>query len=98
MQKQIQRIYFDLDVIAFHLVSLNTRFYWEREYLSSGVNMLTNNLKIIDTTKKEFSEIILFQSDQKLWEKHCCGDLASVPNTLTCWLSIIFLTECFCGI
>ena len=31
-----------------------TLAFTEREYLSSGVNMLTGSLKIYDTTKKEF--------------------------------------------
>ena len=39
--------------------------FTEREYLSLGVNMLTNSLKISDTTKTEFFELISFQSDQK---------------------------------
>ena len=30
MQKQIELIIFDLEIIAFELVALNTRFYWER--------------------------------------------------------------------
>ena len=30
MQKKIQQIFFDFEIIAFELVSLNTRFYWER--------------------------------------------------------------------
>ena len=34
--------------------------FTEREYFSSGVNMLTNGLKISDTTKTEFFELILF--------------------------------------
>ena len=38
----------------------------EREYLSSGVNMLANSLKISDTSKKEFLELIFIQSDQKI--------------------------------
>ena len=33
--------------------------------MSSGVNMLTNSLKISDTTKTEFFELISFQSDQE---------------------------------
>ena len=33
--------------------------------MSSGVNMLTNSLKISDTSKKEFLELIFFKSDQK---------------------------------
>ena len=30
MQKKIEKIYFDFEMIAFELVALNTRFYWER--------------------------------------------------------------------
>ena len=30
MQKKIQEIFFDLEIISFELVALNTRFYWER--------------------------------------------------------------------
>ena len=47
MQKKIEKIFFNLEIIAFELVALNTRFT-ETEYLSSGVNMLTNSLKISD--------------------------------------------------
>ena len=65
MTKKIQKIFFDLQIIAFELVVLNTRFT-ETEYLSSGVNMLTNSLKISDTTKIEFLELIPFQSYQEI--------------------------------
>ena len=30
MQKKIEQFCFDLEIIAFELVALNTRFYWER--------------------------------------------------------------------
>ena len=30
MQKQIEKIFFDFEIIAFELVQLDTRFYWER--------------------------------------------------------------------
>ena len=33
--------------------------------MSSGVNMLTNSVKNIDSTKKEFLELILFQGIKK---------------------------------
>ena len=42
------RFYFE--IIAFELDALNTRFYWQR-ILFIGVNMLTNSLKISDSTK-----------------------------------------------
>ena len=32
----------------------------------SGENILTNSLKISDTSKKEFFEVIFFQKDQKI--------------------------------
>ena len=58
MQKKIQKIFLDFETIAFELV--------EREYLSLGVNMLTNSLKISDTSKKEFLELIFLESAQKI--------------------------------
>ena len=30
MQEKIQKKFFDLEIIAFESVALNTRFYWER--------------------------------------------------------------------
>ena len=30
MQKKIQKIFFDFDIISFDLFPLDTRFYWER--------------------------------------------------------------------
>ena len=30
MQKKIQEMFFHFEIIAFELVALNTRFYWER--------------------------------------------------------------------
>ena len=62
MEKKIQKLFFCLKIIAFEWVSSNTRFYWER-IVSSGINMLTNTLKITDTTKAEILELIFLQSD-----------------------------------
>ena len=45
-------------------VTLNTPFYWER-ILALRVNMLTNSLKISDTSKTIVLELILFHSDKK---------------------------------
>ena len=33
MQKKIEKIFFDLEIVAFELVVLNTRFSWERMLL-----------------------------------------------------------------
>ena len=35
-----------------------------REYLSSGVNMVTNSLKNLDITKRDFFQISCVHSDQ----------------------------------
>ena len=70
----------------------------EREYLSLGVNILTTNFKISNTTKMEFFDLIFFQSNQKIWQKYCHADFCSVSDPLTCWLSISVLTQDFFGI
>ena len=46
--------------------------------------MLTNSLKISDTTKTEFLELIFFHTDQKLRQSYCHADLSSVSDPLTC--------------
>ena len=45
MQKQVQKIFFHFEIIAFELVALNTRFYWETIYFIR-INVLTKSLKI----------------------------------------------------
>ena len=75
-----------------------TLAFTETQYLSLGVNTLTNSLKSSDTTKEEFFELLFFQSDQKIWQKYCCEALSSVSDPLTCWLSISVLTWGFLGI
>ena len=58
--------------------------FTEGEYLSSGVNMVTNSLKISDTTKAEFFKVILFVNDQIIREKYYRADLSSVSDTFPC--------------
>ena len=53
MQKEIEQKFSALEINEFELVAWKTHFT-EREYSSLGVNMLTNGLKISDTTKIEF--------------------------------------------
>ena len=64
MQKKIQKI-----LLVFNIIALNSLrwalTFTEGEYLSSGFNMLTNILKISDTTKTEFFHLKFFQSAQK---------------------------------
>ena len=66
--------------------------------MSLGVNMLTNSLKILHTTKTEFLEVIYFQTDEKMVQKHYRVDLSSLSDPLTCWLSISVLTRGFLDI
>ena len=46
--------------------------------------MLINSLKILDTSEKEFLELIFFQSDQKMSRKYYPTDLSSVSDPLIC--------------
>ena len=46
--------------------------------------MLTNSLKILDTTKTDIFELIYFKSDEKVVQKHCQVDLSSLLDHLTC--------------
>ena len=69
MQKKIQQIFFDFEIIAFELVALNNLAFTEREYLSSGLNLLTNRLKISETSKNKFLELTFFHRVKKIWLK-----------------------------
>ena len=46
--------------------------------------MLTNSLKISQTTNTELFELIYFQSDKTIRQKYCREDLSSVLDHLTC--------------
>ena len=59
--------------------------------------MLTNIVKISDTTKTKFFEIIFSMSDQKIWQKNCQADLSALSDLLTCSPSISDLTRGFIG-
>ena len=61
MQKQTEKIFSDFEIIAFELVPLEIRFYWER-ILVIGCQYV-NSLKISVTTKTEFFGLTFFQSD-----------------------------------
>ena len=63
MQQKIQQIFLDFEIFTFELVALVIAFP-EREYLSSGVNILTNKLKISDIAKTELFELIFLLNDQ----------------------------------
>ena len=87
MEKKNQKFFFHLEIIAIELVALNTRLYWERILV-----------KLSDTTKTEFFELIFLHTDQKMWQKYYRADLSSGLNPLTCWLLINVLSRFFLGI
>ena len=60
--------------------------------------MFTKGLKISDTTKKQFLQLIYFQSDRKVWQRYYRADLSNVSDTLTYWVSISVLRGGFLGI
>ena len=96
MQKKSEQIFFDFEVIAFELLALDNRYYWER-ILVWGVNILTNSFKISDTTKIEYLELISFHNNQRIWQKYCHAHLSNLSDPLTCWLCISVLTRGFYG-
>ena len=49
-----------------------------REYLSSAVYVLTNSLKILHSTKRDFFELNYFQSDQEIWWRCCRPECNSI--------------------
>ena len=59
-----------------------------REYLSSGVNVLTNSLKIPAVAKGDFFQINLFRIHGKIEKYLRRADFSSVSNPLTRCLPI----------
>ena len=45
--------------------------------------MLKNSLIVLDTTKTQFMELILFQSNKTIWEKYCREELSNALKPLT---------------
>ena len=60
--------------------------------------MLTNSLKILDTTENQSCKHKFLQKDQKIWQNYCRADVSSVSEHATCWLSISVQTRGFLGI
>ena len=69
---------------------LSNHAFW-----SSGVNRLTNSLKISDASKKEFFKLKFFLIDKKIWQNYFREHFSSVLDILTCWLFINVLTRGF---
>ena len=49
MQKKVENIFFDIEIIAFELFALNTRFYWDRTLVvgCQYVNKLSQDFRHI---------------------------------------------------
>ena len=92
MQMKIEKSFCGFCISAFELVASNARFYW-----LSGVNMVRKSLKISYTSRKMFMGPILFESDQKISQKHCRTDLSSVSDPVPYWPSISVLIRVFLG-
>ena len=58
-----------------------------REYLSSGVNVLTNSKKNSDLTKADFFQLNLSRIRGKRGKYGCGANFGSVSNPLTRWLT-----------
>ena len=58
-----------------------------REYLPSGVKVLTKGLKVLDTIKTKIHKLKFSQSHGKVWWDYCRPDFSRLCGTLTCWLS-----------
>ena len=82
MHKKIQKTFFGFQINAFDYVALNTRFYWDRIPVI-GCQHVNKQSQISDTTITEFSELIFFHSDQKIWQTYCRADLCSFSDPLT---------------
>ena len=75
-----------------------TLVFTEREYFSLGVDMLTNSLKISNTTKKNFSSWFSSKVIKKDDKNYCHADWSAASDLLTCSLSISVLTWGFLGV
>ena len=54
--------------------------------MSSGVNLLTNSLKISDVTKADILQLNLSRIRGKRAKQWCRADFSGVSNPLTRWL------------
>ena len=58
-----------------------------REYLSSEVNALTKNPKILRIARRDFFNPNCFHRDQEIWQRCCRSDFNSVSSRFSCYLS-----------
>ena len=63
MQKKIEKMFLSSEIIAFELIAVNTRFYWETIHFIGC--QYVNSLKISDTTKTKFLSWFPFRGIKK---------------------------------
>ena len=83
-KKEIEKLFFDFEIIAFELVPLDTRFYWER-ILVIWCQYVNKQSQALDTTKTEFFERIFFLNDQKIWQKFCRAEFKQCFGRFNMW-------------
>ena len=57
------------------------------KYISSGVNVLANGIKISYITKKAFFQLNIPQREEQRLSNYWLADFTSVWDRLICWLS-----------
>ena len=66
MQKINSEIFFSFSDISISIGCVKLSLL-TREYLSSAVNVLTNNLKTLHITRRNFVRLKCLHSDPKIW-------------------------------
>ena len=59
----------------------------KREYLSLGINGLTNTRNILKVTERDFFQLNSLHTDQWIWSRCRSPDFNSVSTRLPCYLS-----------
>ena len=94
---RFSKYFLNFEKVAFALVLLNTRFYWEKRHFI-GCQYVNKQYQDFRYTKTEFFVLIFFLNHKKIWKKYCRAEVRCGSDILTCWLCISVLTRGFLGI
>ena len=94
MQKKIQKMFFDCDIIAFELVALNTSSYWE------NISVIGSHYANKESQDFRYSQKSVYGGDflgewSKIIPKTLSDRFKQFFGPLTCWLSISVLIRIF---
>ena len=92
MQSKIEKQPFLFEIKAFKVV-VKKSAYSDGNTLSSGVNVLTNSLKISDATKEDIFQLNLCRIGGKIGKWRCRAEFTSVSNPLKRWLPNVVLKQ-----